>query len=1059
MSYKFTKYILSSSLILLSLHSYSQEYNNSNIQNYFKEISVEQGLSAANVNAIAKDSAGFIWIGTEYGLNRYDGNSIKVFLSSNTVKNSISSNSIFDIVTDKNGGIWVGTLVGLNKYQHLSEDFKFYTDTNTSNIYGDLDYDSISNRVWIAAGNGGLKYVDLESDSLINCSIDIKPIELKVWGDKLLIGTKDRGLVILDKNSYKILEIIATPLNSPVFSISIINDEIWVATAKDGILKIHENNITYFTSQNSGFKAEGALCLEEDKNGNLLIGTDGKGLFVYNHKQNKFYQIIKRPRPHSIQSNAIRAIFTDELKNIWLATYASGVNMHPYHNQSIKNYQNDYTSKNSLSNNFILAIEESISGELFIGTNRGSLNILNKGQFSKVKIPGDVALSLCEDSKGRLWIGTYQHGIFLYENNKLKNYADIINDSIFNTSSVWDITEGPEGNIWFATTHLLLKINVENFAYTIYQNKKDDPNSLTNNNVKSLFWDNQKNLWIGTLQGISIFSSEKNQFNSIEHFKVLSTKLITSITEINSKVYFGTYGDGIYIFDKKKEIMDSLSKESNGISHNVIVDLINDKKGNLWATTANGISKINTTTKKIENFSTADGFIGNTFNPRSCTILSSGHLSMGSTAGLSIFHPDSISSNTSAPQTLLTELKVLNNVISIDNKILHKPITFSTSFSLPPQSNSFSISYVGLNYDNQNKVIYKYILEGFDEEWRIVGNHTHAAYTNLRPGDYTFKVIASNGNNLWTQKPATVLITILPYWWQTPLAKTIFALLAIGIPILIIRIRTDVLSKQKKKLKQQVKERTKKLEKAYNQLATFNSELELKVKERTLKLEKSNGELDRFVYSASHDLSAPLKSISGLLYLAKIDDCNDTTFYLDKIENSIQKLEEVIKNLIQFSRNSRQEVKMEIIDFHKLKNNLQEDLIYSASIKNTIEFTHEVKGELELITDPVRLNTILSNFISNALKYRKEIETCKIHLSIFKKEDRIIVSIEDNGIGIETEYLDKIFDMFFRATSASEGSGLGLFIVKEAAEKLNAIISVTSTIGKGSTFTVSFPAA
>ncbi|MDH5366857.1 MAG: ATP-binding protein [Cyclobacteriaceae bacterium] len=1058
MLYKINTVFICITLILVSLSSLAQYNVDREIQNYFNEINVEHGLSAANVNAIGKDSLGFMWFGTVYGLNRYDGNSFKVFLASDTIKNSLSSNMVYDIITDKNGNIWVATLEGINKYQHLTENFKVYKDDSTSNIYSDIDYDTLSNRIWIAAGFDGIKYVDLEKDTLVHCTLDIIPINIKAFEDKLLVGTNDKGLIILDKSSYEILKIIKTPFNSSILSILIVKDEIWVGTEKDGIYKIHNDNITYYNSKNSDFISNGALSLEEDKRGNLLIGTDGMGLFVYNHKKDKFYQIAKSDNPNNLKADAIRSVYVDDLNNIWLGTYAEGVNIQPFYNRTIINYQKDIYSNNSLSNSFVLATEESKNGKLYIGTDRGGLNILENSKFSNVKISGGVVLSLYEDVKERLWVGTYQSGIYLYEDNKLTNFADIINDSTFNSSSVWSITEGSEGNIWLALTHYLIKVNVDDYSYSLFENKYDDPNSVITNSFKPLFKDSQGRLWIGTMKGLSVYSPSKNKFiSNNENRKTLTNRQITVITESDSNFYVGTYGSGIYVLNNNMELIDSLTRENNGLVHNVVVDIVIDDNGNIWATTPNGISKINKETFKAENFTTSDGIIGNTFNMRSGRMLSSGHLALGSTQGLTLFYPDSIAYNTLAPSTILTELKVLNDVITIESDILEKPITFTKSFTLPPQFNALSISYVGLNYENPKKVIYKYILEGFEDEWRIAGKNTTASYTNLSPGNYTFKVMASNGNNFWTPTPATVEITILPQWWQTTLARIILLLLAIVAPILIIKIRTSTLSKQKDKLKRLVKERTNKLENAYDQLTKFNSELELRVKERTEKLEKSNKELDRFVYSASHDLSAPLKSIVGLLNLAKMDYDSEASFYLNKIGNSILKLEDVIKNLIQFSRNSMQEVKVEEIDFHEMKKELQEDLIYSASNKDTIEFTSEVIGDISLVTDPVRLKVILSNFISNALKYRKENDTCKIYLCVYKEGDTIVVSVEDNGIGIENEYLDKIFDMFFRGSSTSDGSGLGLFIVKEAVEKLNATIDVTSTVGEGTKFSVLFP--
>lgn len=1050
-------------LLFVVSNSFAQEFISNDIQNYFNEINVDEGLSAANVNAIAKDESGFIWVGTEYGLNRYDGNSVLVYQYDPSIKTSISSNLIYDIVADKNGDVWVATKDGLNRFNHLTEDFTYFKDPKTRNIFPDIELDTVANRIWIAANAGGLKYLDLEKDSLaiVTLKTDYNPLTIKVLGDILLVGTKSKGIVFMDKQSFEITKVITPSIKSPIMDLTIAKDNIWAATNKEGLIKISKqdfNSVDYINSSNSEFNSAGALCLDVDQYENLLVGTDGKGLFIYDTKS--FYNIIKGPSPNGLRSNAIRDIFVDNENNIWLGTYARGINMQPSQNRTIKNYQNDLTSKNSLSKSFVLCVEESKSGRIYIGTDRGGLNILENNKFSKIDIPGDVILSLHEDSKERLWIGTYQHGIFFYENNKLTNLAEIINDSSFNTNSVWSITEDSHGNIWFGLTNYLIRVDKESFSFTAYQNNANNPNSLINNTVRSLLVDADDRLWIGTIRGLSIFNLKTSEFDFVNETKSLSKKLISSIASSKGNVYIGTHGEGIYIFNNNLEITESLTKKKNGLAHNVILDLIFDNSENLWASTPNGISKIYTSSKKVEIFTSSDGLIGNTFNPRSGQLLSSGKLAFGTTQGLSIFNPDSISNKINPPQTILTGLRVLNDNILIDSTILDKSISYTKSFSLPPKQNSISINYVGLHYANPKKVVYKYILEGFEEEWRIAKKSQTSTYTNLTPGDYTFKVIASSGNNNWTESPASVNIIVLPHWWETNYARIGFLLAVVGVLFLVIKIRTSRLFRQKKNLESQVRERTVKLEKAYGQLSELNNQLETKVNERTQKLEKSNSELDRFVYSASHDLSAPLKSISGLLNLVKIDKTINTEVYLNKIETSIFKLEEVIQNLIQFSRNSRQEVRNEPIDLDLIAKELQEELIYvdSISTRNNLECIINVKSDFVLVSDPVRLKIILSNFLSNAIKYRKEDCNGKIAINGYKKNETIHISVEDNGIGIEEEYLEKIFEMFYRATDLSKGSGLGLYIVKESAEKINAKVSVKSKVSEGSTFTLSFPA-
>ena len=1048
------------SLVVHSGFMVAQGFQNKRIQNYFKQIGVAEGLSDANVNAIAKDKWGLIWIGTEYGLNRYDGHTIRKFNIDSVSSKGISSNLVYDIVTDTKGDVWIATLNGLNKFNHLTETFTVYKDPESSNIYTDILFDSLAQKIWITANKGGLKYVDLTTNRLVNCGYkNTYPLRVQLMGDSLLLGTKAQGVFVLDKNNLKVLDTIPLLKPSPVLSLAVTPTAVWVGTSKAGLLEANRadlNKITYYTQDNSNFNALGALSLTPDHSGNILIGTDGQGMFVYN--QNNFYQIRKNANANSLRATAVRTIYIDKQNNIWLGTYANGVSFQPHANRNIKNYQSDVTNPNSLSTDFVLAIEESSDSSLYIGTNRGGLNQLKQGRFEHIPIPGNVVLSLCEDSAGRLWIGTYQNGIYYRQNNKLYALRNVLNDTTFDASSVWAIKEDNLGNIWFGLTHFLVKLSKNNFSYTLYENKVENPNSIINGTIRSLYLDTSNNLWVGTIKGMAKINPSSNTFINKPNLQPIADKLISTITGNDSLIFAGSNGYGIFVLSKTGELFTTLTKERTGLIHNMILGLVIDTNGFLWATTPNGISKINVANFHVENYNASDGFIGNTFNPRAVGKLTGGYLAFGSTKGLSVFHPDSLMGKVKAPPTLLTGLQVLNKQIDIDSTILSSSISFTNQFTLPPKLNSFSINYVGINYENPLKVEYKYKLEGFEDEWRIAGHRTTASYTNLEPGNYTFKVIASTGNNYWTPQPAKVNITILPYWWQTIYAKIGGVILLVVLILSIIRMRTKSLSKQKQVLANLVNERTKKLEKAYNQLAELNNQLEIKVSERTQKLEKSNSELDRFVYSASHDLSAPLKSMKGLLNLAKVDLDNNTLLYLEKLSTSIEKLEDVIQNLIQFSRNARQEVRKEPINLEKIINELQEELIYvdAENESEAISCNIQVDDDFELQSDPVRVKIILSNLLSNAIKYRHENKACQILIKGYNKAGRPTITVTDNGIGIEPVYQAKIFDMFYRATTKSMGSGLGLYIVKESSEKINARVYVASTPEKGSTFTVEF---
>ncbi|TRX61296.1 GHKL domain-containing protein [Fulvivirga sp. M361] len=267
--------------------------------------------------------------------------------------------------------------------------------------------------------------------------------------------------------------------------------------------------------------------------------------------------------------------------------------------------------------------------------------------------------------------------------------------------------------------------------------------------------------------------------------------------------------------------------------------------------------------------------------------------------------------------------------------------------------------------------------------------------------------------------------------------------------------------------KEKIEEQNQMLVNAKYELEEINQTLESKVSERTQELSdtikelnKTVSELDRFVYSASHDLSAPLKSVLGLINISKFEsDPASLASYMERIEASVFKLEDVIKNLIDFSRNSRTETRVESIEMEQLIQECLGDLSYEKEFSD-IEIINNIEHFPIAQSDRQRLRVILRNLLSNAIKYQDTMKDKKRITVVSKKEENSwLLRVEDNGIGIKQEYMDSVFKMFYRATEQSDGSGLGLYIVQESVKKLDGKIKVSSSYGQGTSFQVSFPNA
>jgi len=357
-------------------------------------------------------------------------------------------------------------------------------------------------------------------------------------------------------------------------------------------------------------------------------------------------------------------------------------------------------------------------------------------------------------------------------------------------------------------------------------------------------------------------------------------------------------------------------------------------------------------------------------------------------------------------------------------------------------------------------------MENFENEWNEVGNQNSATYTSLDPGEYVFRVRGSNNDGLWNDEGAAIRVVITPPFWQTAWFKFLGAFLLVTGVYLVVYFRVRNLRKINLELEEKVGERTSQLkdlidelQKKQEEIKTINDQLDKRVQERTSKLVNANEQLDRFVYSASHDLSAPLKSILGLIHIAKLEQNTSLLYqYLEHMESSVSKLENVIFHLTQFSRNLSPVIQSEFA-FKDIVDEVLHDLKYFMSLDNLRIIRKYCERDV-IYADFLRLKIILTNLITNAIKYRDRMKT-ETQISICYKAsgNQYIIEVEDNGIGIETKYHDKIFDMFFRGTTSSEGSGLGLFIVKDTVEKLNGHIDLVCEPGIMTRFTITLPAA
>ncbi|HEY8402800.1 MAG TPA: ATP-binding protein, partial [Cytophagaceae bacterium] len=471
-----------------------------------------------------------------------------------------------------------------------------------------------------------------------------------------------------------------------------------------------------------------------------------------------------------------------------------------------------------------------------------------------------------------------------------------------------------------------------------------------------------------------------------------------------------------------------------GLSNNFIKSLVFDNYDNLWMATNNGVTRFNIETRKAKSYTIKDGLPSCSFYFNAKYKDESGKIYFGTTEGYLLVNTENIITNQVIPPIVITEFKVNNETIqpSLNNSILKRNINFEKEITLPYNYNSLTFEFAALNYNSSRNNNYAYYLEGFDKTWIMSGTQRTATYTNLDPGTYKFHVKGSNNDNIWNEQGRTIIIKIIPPFWDS----WIFISLSIAFGILLIygwyywRVRS---------------------------IRYKNMLLEEAVRQRTKELNETNEQLEAFVYKASHDIKGPLKSIIGLMTLGmqEFKDENVHNYFKHVLKTS-KKLEKLLLDLLEITRVKQVELNLEIIDFREMIDSAIENF-HNFPGFDKMQFHIDIDAAEPFYSDKKLLYPVIQNLVENPIKYADFTKDENLlHISITTSKSGAELIFKDNGIGIHQDYQDQIFNMFFKANENSSGSGLGLYIVKTTIEKLKGKIKLTSQPGVGSTFIVHF---
>ncbi len=848
----------------------------------FEHLTIEDGLSQNAGLAIFQDSRGYLWIGTQDGLNRYDGYGFKIYKHDPGNPNSLSHNSILSMGEDKNGSLWIGTWGGgLNRYDPTTETFTPYlpnpedpaslSDGTIYSIRSDSNGD-----LWIAT-LAGLDRYHPETDTFEHFRND----------------PNNPNSLSSDAVSY-------------IFEDS--NRQLWIGTGAGGVegsgLNRFDPSSGIFThyqhddSDPESLASNNIASIVEAPDGTLWIATGGfslpgAGLDNFDPQTGKVKHFKHDPQnEHSLSGDDVMTLWLDPDGALWIGTWDNGLSrMNLADPGYFTRYQNDPFFPDSLSGDAVWSLFRDRSGILWVGTSHSGINKLpaNAGQFSLYRNnpgnPGSLGANaigaFAEDKRGNIWVATWGGGLdrFNPADGTFTHYHhDPENPNSLSDDLFMDVYVDPYNMVWAGTLGKGLNhLNPATGRATHYLHDPENPNSLADDNIAAFLPDKNRGLWVGTFGGVSLFDPNTNSFTNYSNDPAnpssLSSNTVVSLyLDSNNILWIGTWGGGLNQLDlndprqtdpetaaltryvHNADDSNSLSEDSvwsihetsdgfiwlgtqlglnrldprsgefkhytekNGLPNNVVLGILEDDDGNLWLTTNNGLAEFDPRTETFTHYDTSDGLQSNEFNSNAYFQSSDGTMYVGGINGFNLFRPEEIQPNPVAPQVVVTRFDVFNESQLVD-------LTGRTPIELTHQQDVISFEFSAFDFQAPQKNQYTYKLEGFDDDWIQSGNRRYVTYTNLPGGDYIFRVKASNSDGVWNEQGAAIPIVITPPLWQT---WWFIGSLVVGLGMLLaggFRWRLNAIREQNVHLEMQVSERT-------SELRETNEILEVEVEQR-----------------------------------------------------------------------------------------------------------------------------------------------------------------------------------------------------------------------------------
>lgn len=1052
----------------------------------FMPISAAEGNKHINISSIRVLPNGIVWLLTEHrGAIRVVTDSVSYALETVYYSESsdfIPAHAVRDVFFDTNGNEWILGNNGLGVFrlgmetpeiffsekEKSSDNYqRFYSACeSTDEIY----FGSDNGRVWrYKKADNRFVLLQLPATSNIVAVHCVTPQEL-------FVATSTDGFFTYRVDTEDMTHYSPGKYNEfpdiPVLSVYKDNSsEMWFEQEILGKV-FHFNPITKVLKLESlhvepapANRALPSFHIHEDSNGYTWVHPYGGGFSFFDRKKNKLTPFFNDPTSKDWHfSNKIHSAYSDTQGNLWMCTHSKGLEKINFHNSPFKMETLTEVSTHESLSNEVRALYEDSDRNLWVGLKDGCLRIYDRagkykgqlcrdGRVSVIGEPvGGVVYAIMQDKDGHIWLGTKGEGLICaikrgesYELIRYKFKADNIYS--LSDDNIYSIHQDYNGRIWIAT-----------FGHGInYIEKKEDGtlrfinhrNNLKNYPIDRCYRtrfitsDESGYIWVGTTVGVLTFDADfKNPDDIVfEHYmhkegeaNSLSNNDVHWITVTEGKeILLATFGGGLNRFlpsfdEKITSSFESYTKE-DGLSSDMLLSMQEDGVGNIWICTENGVSKFSVSDGQFENYDSKSLNFQTRFNEAAVVKRFDNRFLFGTSDGILIFNPDSIHKNDFIPDVVFTRLQIRGEtVVPDESSVIRNVLNDVSGLTLSHKENIFSLQYSALDMANPEYIKYAYMLEGFEDHWSYVEGQRIATYTNLPKGDYLFKVKSTNSDGVWVDNVRSLPITILPSFWETPIAYILYILaIMLFIFAAVYILFTIFRLKHKVSVEQQI------------------SDIKL-----------------RFFTDISHELRTPLTLISGPVehVLEEKELPEKVREQLETVQRNSDRMLNLVNQILDFRKvqNKRMKLLISHVDVVALIRKTMKNFELLAR-ENNIDFVFETESEsVYLWIDEDKFDKILFNLLSNAFKYTKNGKMIKVFL--LNEEKTCVVGVQDQGIGIAENKKESVFIRFENIVDKNlfdlNSTGIGLSLVKELTEMHQAKINLESKLGEGSAFSVEF---